>query len=70
MIKRRYTKESIEVIDITPTWSGLLPALIEVAVNGTTIEGRRNAMSALKDMAGTADAYAAMLKKVSTTDEA
>lgn len=65
----RYPRE-IETIDITPTWSELLPTLIEVATNGATLEGRRNAMTELKRMARAADLFIESCKKESTTDEA
>lgn len=43
-----------QTIDITPTWSALLPALIAVARDGTE-EGRRAALSELRRMAQAAD---------------
>ena len=45
----------MKVIDLTPTWRGLMPALVEVAVNGTTVEGRKLAMDQLYLLADTVD---------------
>lgn len=42
-------------IDLTPTWRGLLPALVEVAVRGETPESRRVAMGELYRLADLAD---------------
>lgn len=43
-------------IDLTPTWAGLLPALL-AAVSDGTAEGRQIAMEELKRMAGAADRW-------------
>lgn len=42
-------------VDITPTWEAILPLLVEAAANGTTVEGRREAMSELIRLASLAD---------------
>jgi hypothetical protein len=47
-----------ETIDITPTWEGILPVLVEVAVNGTSLEGRKEAMNELRRLARIVDAMA------------
>lgn len=44
------------VIDCTPTWSGILPALLAV-LNSGTAEGRQLAKAELARMAGLADLY-------------
>jgi hypothetical protein len=44
-----------ETIDITPTWEGILPVLVEVAVNGTSLEGRKEAMNELRRLARIVD---------------
>lgn len=43
-------------IDLTPTWSGLLPALLLAYTNGTP-EGKRMARGELLRMAEAADKY-------------
>ena len=48
--------------DLTPTWRGLLPALIEVAVNGTSAEGRGEALRSLQMLADYVDKRNAVLK--------
>jgi len=47
-----------KTIDITPTWEAILPVLVEVAVNGTSPEGRRDAMNELLRLARIVDAMA------------
>jgi hypothetical protein len=49
-------------IDITPTWSGLLPSFIEWIVSGND-EQKKLARSELKKIAALADAYVALNKK-------
>lgn len=46
-------------IDLTPTWSAILPVLVEVAARGTTERGRAEAMAELQRMARIADAAVA-----------
>jgi hypothetical protein len=72
MITTRYPREDEPTtIDLTPTWCEILPLLIEVAANGATIEGRRNAMTELQRMARAADEYLAQTRAAaSTADEA
>jgi len=55
-------KKEVETIDITPTWEGLLPLLVEVAANGETAEGRKEAMDELRRMARAVDAMNAKAK--------
>jgi len=45
-----------KLIDITPTWSAILPLLIIAIENGND-EGKRAARTELKRMAELADAY-------------
>jgi len=49
------SNEKVTTIDLRPTWRGLLPALVEVAVNGTTVEARKVAMDELFKLADFAD---------------
>lgn len=46
----------IEVLDLTPTWQGILPALIITLTDGNA-DGRRIAKEELLKMARAADAY-------------
>lgn len=48
------TKEP-KFIDITPTWRGLLPLLVETAVNGNSADGRRASMTELGRLCDIAD---------------
>jgi hypothetical protein len=48
-------EKRIDTIDLTPTWRGLLPALVELAVNGTTAEARKTAMGELYRLADAVD---------------
>jgi len=43
----------------TPTWQGVLPMLIEVAINGDTTEGRKAARDELMRCAKIADDHIA-----------
>lgn len=45
----------IKSIDLRPTWRGLLPALVEVAINGTDATARKVAMDELYRLADFAD---------------
>ncbi len=47
---------AVKTIDLTPTWGALLPALVEVAANGETAEGKKVAMEELERMASISDA--------------
>lgn len=47
----------MKTIDITPTWEGLLPLLIELAHNATTPEARKAAQTELSRMARAADLF-------------
>lgn len=51
-----------QFIDMTPTWRGLLPVLVEVAANGTSTQARKDAMSELFRLADMADAANAKAK--------
>lgn len=50
------------MIDMTPTWKGLLPALVHLAEHGTTSESRHVAMDELTRMANLADLYVTLQK--------
>ena len=50
----------MKTIDATPTWEGILPALLAVIESGTTVEARNNAMAELHRIAQLADEYVAM----------
>jgi hypothetical protein len=50
-------------IDLTPLWSGILPALIAVLQTGSA-EGRKLAIDELYRMAEAADAYNETIKTV------
>lgn len=49
--------ETQRVVDITPTWAGVLPVLL-AAYSAGTDEGRRMAEIELRRMAKLADAFA------------
>jgi hypothetical protein len=42
-------------IDVTPTWSGILPLLVELATNATTSKAREDSWKELRRMAAIAD---------------
>lgn len=44
-------------IDMTPTWRGLMPLLIEVAANGDSAGGRKGALDELNRLADMADGF-------------
>ncbi|SDJ22763.1 hypothetical protein SAMN04487926_13835 [Paraburkholderia steynii] len=44
-------------IDMTPTWRGLMPLLIEVAANGDSAAGRKGALDELNRLADMADGF-------------
>lgn len=48
-----------ETIDLTPTWRGILPALLALLENPTT---HRDALDELTKMAALADRYNEMVK--------
>jgi hypothetical protein len=49
-------EKTVETIDLTPTWSEILTALLAVIVNGETFEARNTAHAELRRMARLADA--------------
>lgn len=49
----------METIDITPTWSGILPALLLTLAQGTD-KGQKIAIEELERMAKLADKYVAL----------
>lgn len=58
-----YEGKQTEVIDVTPTWSGMLHSLVAVIQDGNA-EGKKLAMDELKRMAELADRYVAIHNKV------
>jgi hypothetical protein len=42
----------MRTIDATPTWEGILPALLAVIESGTTAEAGNTAMTELRDAPG------------------
>jgi len=52
----------MKYIDVTPTWEGILPTLLVIYRDGTTVEARQTAMKELERMAKLADAYVAEMK--------
>ncbi len=46
-------------IILQPTWKGIMPLLLEVAINGETAEGRENAKEEILRCAEVADEYIA-----------
>lgn len=48
-------------IDVTPTWEGILPLILEILRNGTD-EAQDNAREELQRMARVADQYIALKK--------
>lgn len=51
------TQNEIETIDATPTWSAILPLLLEIHANAANPAGRRAAAEELQRMAQLADRY-------------
>lgn len=58
----------MRTIDMTPTWVGILPALIAIIENGNEA-GKRNAYEELRRMAEIADDYNAFVAKHARTTE-
>ena len=52
----------MHTIDLTPTWEEILPALIRLFVDGTTLEARQTAYEELTRMARLADKQVAHAK--------
>jgi hypothetical protein len=52
----------MRTVDITPTWRGILPAILAALTDGTA-EGRKIAREELVRMADIADAYVAEHKE-------
>lgn len=63
-------KNKIQILDLTPTWQGVLPALLAVLEDGGA-EGRKEAIEQLKLMAKGADQYrqVALLKDLKPEDD-
>lgn len=55
--------KGLQTIDCTPTWSGILPALLNVLENGTE-EGKKVVYVELKRMAEIADKYVEYQKSI------
>lgn len=58
----------MKTIDMTPTWRALIPALVEVAVRGTSPEGRKEAMDALYSLADFVDNHNVEVKAMEAPD--
>lgn len=56
-------------VDCTPTWRGILPLLVELAMNANTSEARDTAWKELCRMAEIADKMVARETQEVTTDE-
>ena len=54
---------------MTPTWESLLPALVEVAANGTTAEARAQAAGELLKLARIVDSYIGELQNLELETE-
>jgi hypothetical protein len=52
-----------KTIDLTPTWLGILPALVALITDGDA-EGRRGAQEELRRMAGLADAHVTSVRNL------
>jgi hypothetical protein len=52
----------VKTIDVTPTWSGMLPVLLYLVENATTAEAKNTAYTELSRMAEMADAAVQMQK--------
>ena len=46
-------------LDLTPSWTGILPGLLAVITNGDTVQARKFAEAELRRMAALADRYVA-----------
>lgn len=46
-----------ETIEITPTWRGIMPLLVELAANADSAEARKNSMDQLLKLADVIDAF-------------
>jgi hypothetical protein len=57
-------------VNVTPTWTGLLPLLLEVAMNAETVEARRTAREELQRMARIADAAVSLVAAAKAMDDA
>lgn len=55
-------------IDVTPTWEGVLPALLAVFGDAETAEARRTAGEELRRMARLADSYVAEHREPVTSE--
>lgn len=58
------TETTPETVDLTPQWAGILPALLSIVRNGTTVESQKFAEGELLRMARLADRYVAAVKAV------
>lgn len=58
------TKTLVEYVDITPTWEGMLPALLAVYTGATKAQHRGEALAELQRMARIADTAASRTKAV------
>lgn len=58
---RTSTSASVQTIDITPTWQGILPSLL-LLLQSDDYKARNIAESELRRMAGLADGYVELQK--------
>ncbi len=47
--------EGAKIVELVPTWEGVIPLLVEAAANGTTTEARKTAMDELRRLARIVD---------------
>ena len=53
----------MEHIELVPSWEAIIPVLVHVANNGTTVQGRTDAMNELKRLARTVDEQNARIRE-------
>ena len=51
------TTQTVETVDLTPTWSAILRVLLAVYEDSATADGRATALTELQRMADAADRY-------------
>ena len=59
----------MEYVDVTPTWRGILPLLVELAMNANTQEARDTAWKELRRMSEIADRMVALEKDMQAVKE-
>jgi hypothetical protein len=68
-LKPKEAKPMPEYVDITPSWSGILPLLLAAYENGS-FQGKAEAIIELKRMAKLADQWVAHEKAAKDAEEA